>query len=65
MLRVGSASCVAPSSPGLIDETDGTTLESGKGLVKNHLYMMTIDERGVKATAETVKLLVRGSYSIR
>ena len=65
MLRVGSASCVAPSSPGLIDETDGTTLESGKGLVQNHLYMMTIDERGVKATSETVKLLVRGGYSIR
>ncbi len=64
MLRVGTASCVTPSSPGLIDETDGTTLGGGAALVKNHLYMMTIDERGVKATAETVKLLVRGGYSI-
>ncbi len=64
MLRVGTASCVAPSSPGLIDETDASTLGGGGELVKNHLYMMTIDERGVKATAATTKLLVRGSYTI-
>ena len=65
MLRVGTASCVSPSSPGLIDETDAATLESGKALVKNHLYMMTISDRGVKATAATTKLLVRGSYQIK
>lgn len=65
MLRVGTANCVSPSSPGLIDETDASILESGKALTKNHLYMMTIDERGVKATAATTKLLVRGGYSIR
>lgn len=64
MLRVGSAVCTAPGSPGLIDETDASTLESGRALVKNHLYMMTIENRGVKATAETTKLLVRGTYSI-
>ena len=40
------------------------TLESGKALVKNHLYMMTISDRGVRATAATVKLLVRGGYTI-
>ena len=65
MLRVGTANCVSPSSPGLIDETDASILESGKALTKNHLYMMTIDERGVKATAATTKLLVRGGYTIR
>ena len=64
MLRVGTANCVSPSSPGLIDETDASILESGRALVKNHLYMMTIDERGVKATAATTKLLVRGGYTI-
>ena len=64
MLRVGTANCVASSEPGLIDETDASTLSGGKALVKNHLYMMTIDDRGVKATAETIKLLVRGSYTI-
>ena len=65
MLRVGSASCVSPSSPGLIDETTGGTLENGKALVKNHLYMMTIEGRGVKAGGSAVKVLVRGSYTVK
>ena len=64
MLRVGSALCVSPSAPGLIDETDGKTLNGGGGLVQNHLYMMTIEGRGVQASSDTVKLLVRGSYTI-
>ncbi|MBQ9459043.1 MAG: hypothetical protein IJU66_03840 [Oscillospiraceae bacterium] len=65
MLRVGSANCVSSSTPGLIDETDGSTLGGGSALVKNHIYMMTIEDRGVKATAATVKVLVRGGYTIR
>ena len=65
MLRVGSAACVSPSTPGLIDETTGGTLENGKTLVKNHLYMMTIEGRGVKAGSGTVKVLVRGNYTIQ
>lgn len=64
MLRVGTAACVAPAAPGLIDETTAGTLNSGGALVQNHLYMMTIEGRGVKATAATTKLLVRGSYTI-
>ena len=64
MLRVGAASCVASSSPGLIDETDGSTLGGGQALVKNHLDMMTVEDRGIRATAETVKLLARGAYVI-
>ena len=64
MLRVGTASCVSPSSPGLIDETAATTLNNGSALVQNHLYMMTIEGRGVQATAATTKLLVRGTYTI-
>lgn len=64
MLRVGTASCVSPSNPGLIDETSAATLNNGGALVQNHLYMMTIEGRGVKATAATTKLLVRGGYSI-
>lgn len=64
MLRVGSAVCVSPSAPGLIDETTAGTLNNGSGLVQNHLYMMTIEGRGVQATAVTTKLLVRGSYTI-
>lgn len=64
MLRVGTAACVAASAPGLIDETAGSTLAGGKALVQNHLYMMTVEDRGVRATAATTKLLVRGSYTI-
>ncbi len=64
MLRVGSAVCVSPSAPGLIDETTAGTLNGGGGLEKNHLYMMTIEGRGVKATSADTKLLVRGSYTI-
>lgn len=64
MLRVGSAVCVSSSTPGLIDETSAGTLNNGGALVQNHLYMMTIEGRGVRAAAATTKLLVRGSYTI-
>ena len=64
MLRVGSAVCVTPSAPGLIDETTGGTLNNGGSLAQNHLYMMTIENRAVRATAATTKLLVRGSYTL-
>ena len=40
------------------------TLNNGSALVQNHLYMMTIEGRGVRATAATTKLLVRGSYTV-
>ena len=64
MLRVGAAVCVSPSAPGLIDETSAVTLNDSGALVQNHLYMMTIEGRGVRATAATTKLLVRGFYTI-
>ncbi|MCI8328631.1 MAG: hypothetical protein HFG02_03165 [Oscillibacter sp.] len=64
MLRVGSAVCVAPSDPGLIDETSGSALANGGSLVQNHLYMMTIEGRGVRASAGTVKVMARGSYTV-
>ena len=70
MLRVGTASCVSPSNPGLIDETTAASLNNGGALAANvpadvlELYMMTIEGRGVKAGSDTTKLLVRGSYTI-
>lgn len=64
MLRVGSAVCAAPSDPGLIDETAGTTLADGASLVQNHLYMMTIDGRAVRAAGGTAKVLARGTYTV-
>ena len=64
MLRVGSAVCVSSSDPGLIDETTAATLANGGALVQNHLYMMTIEGRGVRATAAVTKVLARGSYTV-
>lgn len=64
MLRVGSAACVAASAPGLVDSTSGSTISSGAALTANHLYMATVDGRGLKATAATTKVLVRGEYSV-
>ena len=65
MLRVGTAVCVTSSSPGLIDETTATTIGNNAALTQNHLCMMTVDGRGVRATAASVKLLVRGGYTIQ
>ena len=64
MLRIGTAQCVSASSPGLINTTTGSTLNNGGELETNHLYMATITGRGIKATANTTKVLVRGSYTI-
>lgn len=64
LLRVGSAAVQADGSPALIDLSTGGTINTGASLTKNHLYMATIDGRAVTAAAGTVKLLVRGAYSI-
>ena len=64
MLRVGNATVKAATSPALVDVTTGGTVESGTSLTKNHLYMSTIADRTIEPAAETVKLLVRGGYSV-
>lgn len=63
LLRVGSATVKANTSPALIDLSSGGTVGSGTSLTKNHLYMVTIADRTLTAAADA-KLLVRGSYSI-
>lgn len=64
MLRIGTASCVSSSAPGLIDETTAAVLNDGGDLVTNHLYMMTIEGRGIQAGSGTTKLMVRGGYTL-
>jgi len=64
MLRIGTAVCQSPDAPGLIDTTGGSTLNNNGSLTVNHLYMATIAGRSIRATAGTVKVLVRGSYTI-
>ena len=64
MLRVGTAKVNAATSPALIDIATGGSLNNGTSLTKNHLYMATIADRTITPTAATVKLLVRGGYTI-
>lgn len=64
LLRVGTAKVNANTDPALIDLSTGGTLGPGGSLTKNHLYMATIPDRTLSATAGTVKLLVRGGYSV-
>jgi hypothetical protein len=63
LLRVGTASAVG-ETPGLVDSTAGLTLAPAKALEKNHLYMVTIESNGFKATSDVVKVMVRGDYTI-
>lgn len=64
MLRIGTAVCVSSEAPGLIDTTGGSILNNGGALAVNHLYMVTIPTRGVRATSGVVKVLARGSYTV-
>lgn len=64
LLRVGTASVQSSDSPALIDLSSGGTVNSGASLTKNHLYMSTIEGRTLTATAGTVKVLVRGGYTV-
>ena len=63
MLRIGGGTVKANSGVGLIDMTDGSTLENGQALLTNHLYLVTLDGRGFTASSDA-KLLVRGTYTI-
>ncbi len=63
LLRLGTATCVSSGTPGLIDMTTGGDLAGGKNLEKNHIYLCTVDGRGIRATSDAT-LLVRGPYTI-
>lgn len=63
LLRGGTGTCIADSTPGMINMTTGGTLSNGGSLVENNLYLSTVDGRGVQAVTDVV-LLVRGSYTI-
>ncbi|NLG53378.1 MAG: hypothetical protein GX541_05320 [Clostridiales bacterium] len=63
LLRIGDAVCVASGTPGLIDMTTGGDLKNAAFLEKNHLYLCTIDGRGLKANTD-ITVLVRGEYTV-
>ena len=54
---------VASDTPGLVDTSSTENLNNGEALVKNHLYMVTINGHGIRASG-TVKIVVRGEYTI-
>lgn len=64
MLRVGSAVAGAAVNPALVDITTGGNLNSGEGLAQNHLYLATMTDHYITAGGGTVKVLVRGGYSV-
>ena len=63
MLRIGTANGQG-SVPALVNYTSGSTLSSGNALVTNNMYLVTIEGNGLRATADTVWVLVRGTYKI-
>jgi len=63
MLRIGTAT-VTGATPGLINYTTGAALAAGSSLTTNHMYLVTIENNGLRATADTVRVLVRGTYRI-
>lgn len=64
MLRVGGASVSAATAPALVDVSSGGSLNDGQALETNHLYMATIADRSITASTDTVKVLVRGEYTV-
>jgi len=63
MLRNGTANGVG-SVPALVNYTSGATLSAGTALTANHMYLVTIEGNGVTATADTVRVLVRGNFKV-
>ena len=63
MLRIGTATGTG-STPALVDYTTGEAFTSGDPLTTNHMYLVTIEGNGIRATADTVRVLVRGAYKI-
>ena len=63
MLRIGSATGFG-NVPVLVNYTTGAALSSGASLTLNHMYLVTIEGNGIRATDDTVRVLVRGNYTI-
>lgn len=64
MLRIGTAKATGADYPVLVDTTNADSVSDGTALTVNHLYMVTIKGNGITATAATVKVLVKGDYTV-
>jgi len=63
MLRIGTANGTG-SSPALVNYTNGSALSAGSALTANHMYLVTIEGNGIRATSDLVRVLVRGDYTV-
>lgn len=64
MLRIGTAEAYGEDYPALVDTTTASSVSAGTDLVENHMYMVTIKNCGVEATASVTKILIRGTYTV-
>ena len=64
LLRSGSAVCATSADPGLVDTTEGGTVNAGESITANHLYMTIGSQSGMKASS-SVQVMVRGGYTIQ
>ena len=67
--RLGTGVCVSPGSPGLIDISIGGgsgagDLAAGGQLQQNHVYVVTVRDRGFKATSDC-RVMIKGPYTIQ
>ena len=66
MLRIGTAASYGNDSPRLINTTTGTSVTAANtALSANNMYMVTIQGNGIQATSDTVKVLIKGDYTIQ
>ena len=63
MLRVGTATGFG-SNTALVNNTTGETLPAGIALTTNHMYTVPIEGNGITATADSVRVLVRGEHIV-
>ena len=63
VLRIGQAAAYGADEPVLVDTSAGTELAKGGALIKNHLYMITIEGNGLQAVG-SAKVLVSGGYTV-
>lgn len=65
ILRSGSATCYGGSSPRLVNTTTGTPLsDAGSALTINNMYLVTLDNNGLRAQSDGTVILVSGTYTI-
>ena len=66
ILRAGTAAAVGNTpGNGLVNITNGTNLDTGAALTRNHLLLVPADGRGARITSATAVFLVRGPHQLR